>query len=106
MVILDLRVFNESLLMLGLWRSLKKPDVQHPYGFMTEKYAWALVSGVGIFFLGGGVSLYHGISGLLGGGLDVVDIQPAVWALAGCLVFETSASFSYSYHLFCFQTNL
>jgi hypothetical protein len=73
---------------------------------MTEKYAWALVSGVGIFFLGGGVSLYHGISGLLAGGIEVVDIQPAIWALSGCLLFETSSYFSYSYHLFCISTDL
>ena len=26
---------------------------------------WALISGVGIFFLGCGVSLYHGVNGLL-----------------------------------------
>ena len=40
-------MFNECLLMLGIWRSLRKPDPNHPYGFSAERYAWALVSGVG-----------------------------------------------------------
>ncbi|KAJ3273710.1 hypothetical protein HDV01_003989 [Terramyces sp. JEL0728] len=76
-------VLNESLLMYGLWRSIKQPDLDHPYGYMTEKYAWALVSGVGVFFLGGGVTLYHGISGLIAGGHVLHDLQPAFMALGG-----------------------
>lgn len=75
--------------MYGLWRSLKQPDLDHPYGYMTEKYAWALVSGVGVFFLGGGVTLYHGISGLIEGGHVLHDLQPAFMALGGCFLFES-----------------
>jgi zinc transporter 9 len=86
-------VLNESLLLWGLFRSLKKADIEHPYGFTTEKYAWALVSGVGVFFLGGGVTLYHGFSGLVSGGHQLSDISPALWALSGCLLFETSCFF-------------
>jgi zinc transporter 9 len=56
---------NEGLLAFGIHRSLKEPDPEHPYGFEAEKYAWALVSGVGIFFLGGGMSLYHGVLGFM-----------------------------------------
>ncbi|KAJ3111054.1 hypothetical protein HK100_002828, partial [Physocladia obscura] len=58
-------MLNELLLMIGIRRSLREPDVNHPYGFSSERTAWALVSGVGIFFLGGGVSMYHGIVGLI-----------------------------------------
>ncbi|KAJ1545803.1 hypothetical protein HK096_005954 [Nowakowskiella sp. JEL0078] len=76
--------------MWGIWRSLQKPDSQHPYGFSREKYAWSLVSGVGIFFLGGGVSLYHGISGLMVGAHHVGDLTAAWWVLGGSLVFETT----------------
>jgi hypothetical protein len=56
---------NQCLLLYGIYRSMQKPDPEHPYGFQSERYAWALVSGVGIFFLGGGVSIQHGIHGLL-----------------------------------------
>ncbi|KAJ3321237.1 hypothetical protein HDV06_004462 [Boothiomyces sp. JEL0866] len=78
------------LLMYGLWRSLKQPDLDHPYGYMTEKYAWALVSGVGVFFLGGGVTLYHGISGLIEGGHVLHDLQPAFMALGATLTVAYS----------------
>ena len=81
-------MLNECLLMWGIWRSLRRPDDDHPYGFITEKYAWALVSGCGIFFLGGGVSLYHGITGLMAGGQMLGDLTPAFYALTGSLCFE------------------
>ena len=40
-------------------------DASHPYGYATDRYVFSLISGVGIFFLGCGVSTYHGISGLI-----------------------------------------
>jgi solute carrier family 30 (zinc transporter), member 9 len=87
--------------MVGLWRSLQQPDLNHPYGYATEKYAWAMVSGVGVFFLGGGVTLYHGIIGIVQGGTLLHDITPALWALSGCFLFEISKCISYSYSFFC-----
>ena len=82
-------VLNECLLMWGIWRSTRQPDGRHPYGYRNERYAWALVSGVGIFFLGGGVSMYHGISGLLLGSDVIGDATAAFWVLGSSLVFET-----------------
>ncbi|KAI9006086.1 cation efflux protein [Gaertneriomyces semiglobifer] len=82
-------VVNESLLFVGIHRSLREPDPQHPYGFTLERYAWALVSGVGIFFLGGGVSLYHGFAGLLAGPAHVIGDPTLSWAVLSCsLAFE------------------
>lgn len=72
---------------------MRQADSAHPYGYLTEKYAWALVSGVGVFFLGGGVTLYHGISGLLSGGEPLGDLNTAYYALAGCLAFESGMSY-------------
>ncbi|KAJ3066727.1 hypothetical protein HDU99_003748 [Rhizoclosmatium hyalinum] len=80
-------LLNEMLLMIGIRRSLKEPDANHPYGFSSERTAWALVSGVGIFFLGGGVSMYHGISGLLNPH-TIGDATVGYWVLAGSLCFE------------------
>jgi cation diffusion facilitator family transporter len=80
-------MLNETLLLWGIRRSLKLPDGDHPYGFLTEKYAWALVSGCGVFFLGGGVSLFHGISGLFSPA-PLGDIAPAFYALGASLAFE------------------
>ncbi|KAI9362924.1 cation efflux family-domain-containing protein [Zopfochytrium polystomum] len=85
-------MLNESLLMYGIRRSLREPDANHPYGFSSERTAWALVSGVGIFFLGGGVSLYHGISGLLvPHTLGDATVAQGVLALSLCFELVTMA---------------
>ena len=62
---------NQTCLAVGMMESLKKPDASHPYGYGNEKYVWALISGVGIFFLGCGVSVYHGILSAFSGGHDL-----------------------------------
>ncbi|KAJ1506146.1 hypothetical protein HMI55_002480 [Coelomomyces lativittatus] len=80
-------LLNESLLFFGVMRALRDPDTLHPYGFSRERYAWALVSGVGIFFLGGGVSLYHGITGLASPRM-AEDLYLAYLALGSSLAFE------------------
>lgn len=58
-------VSNQCLLALGIERSKKSPDKRHPYGYVRERYIWALISAVGIFFLGCGVTIYHGITTLI-----------------------------------------
>lgn len=80
-------ILNESLLLLGIRRSLYTPDDRHPYGFSAERYAWALVSGVGIFFLGCGLSIYNGVLGVF----NPPEVQDPFWAfvvLGCCLFFE------------------
>lgn len=57
-------VGNQALLALGIKRSEKEPTVEHPYGYTRARFIWALISAVGIFFLGCGVTIYHGISSL------------------------------------------
>lgn len=57
-------VANQALLAIGIRESRKRADAEHPYGYAQEKHIFALISGVGIFFLGCGVSVYHGVSGL------------------------------------------
>lgn len=56
---------NQSLLAIGLRRSVKKPDEEYIYGYGRERFFWALISACGIFFLGAGVTLYRGINALL-----------------------------------------
>jgi hypothetical protein len=53
-------VGNQCLLAIGISQSLREADASHPYGYSTDRYVWSLISGVGIFFLGCGVSIYHG----------------------------------------------
>lgn len=55
---------NQSLLLVGIKRSVKKADEDHTYGYGQERFLWALISACGIFFLGAGVTVYHGITSL------------------------------------------
>lgn len=52
---------NQSLLLIGLKRSRLEPSLEYPYGHGRERYIWALISACGIFFVGAGITTYHGI---------------------------------------------
>ena len=56
---------NQCLLVIGIRKSNRHPDAVHPYGYAPERFVWALISATGIFFLGCGVSVYHGITTLI-----------------------------------------
>jgi zinc transporter 9 len=58
-------VTNQSLLAVGMYRARSSGDTLHPYGYGFEQYVFALISGVGVFFLGCGISIYHGIHCLM-----------------------------------------
>ena len=57
-------LLNQILLYIGIVRSTKSADPDFDYGYAAERYVWALISAVGIFFLGCGVSVFHGVSAL------------------------------------------
>jgi zinc transporter 9 len=56
---------NQVLLMVGITRSTRRADPRFPFGYGAERAVWALMSAVGIFFLGCGVTVYHGFHSLL-----------------------------------------
>ncbi len=56
---------NQILLMVGITRGEREANAKFPFGFGAERAVWSLASGVGIFFLGCGVTVYHGIQSLL-----------------------------------------
>ncbi len=58
-------VGNQALLLLGLRQAQRAPNPQHPYGYGQASFFWALVSALGIFFLGCGVTLAHGFESLI-----------------------------------------
>ena len=56
---------NQALLWIGIRRSRIGPSREFPLGRGQERFVWALISACGIFFVGAGVTIYHGIHGLL-----------------------------------------
>lgn len=55
---------NSLLLLLGMKRSQRPPDRGHPFGHGKEIYFWSLIVAILVFSLGGGMSVYEGISHL------------------------------------------
>jgi cation diffusion facilitator family transporter len=55
---------NEFLLLIGERNSEKPADKSHPFGYGKALYFWALLVALSVFSLGGGLSIYHGISAL------------------------------------------
>jgi len=72
---------NQSLLLVGLAQSQRPPDELHPYGYARDRFFWGLVSALGIFFLGAGVTLYHGIVGVMHP--HPVEYSWVTWAVLG-----------------------
>src|SRR3977135_2683577 len=56
---------NEILLLLGLRKSRKPPHSGHPFGHGKDIYFWSLIVAVALFGVGGGMSVYEGITHLL-----------------------------------------
>lgn len=55
---------NQALLAYGLSSSRRAPDAIHPYGYSKERFVWSLISAVGIFCLGCGATIVHGVQNL------------------------------------------
>ena len=54
----------QVLLRMGIVRSKRAPSAMHPYGYMKDKFVWSLISAVGIFCLGAGVTVMHGLQSM------------------------------------------
>ena len=53
---------NELFLLWGIHKSRKPPDEMHPFGHGQELYFYSLIVAILIFSLGGGMSVYEGIT--------------------------------------------
>jgi zinc transporter 9 len=76
-------VLNQVLLKVGEVRGRRGPDAAHPFGRGQEKFFWALVSAVSVFFIGCGLNIYHGVHALLSPSV----IEPFTPLVLGLLLF-------------------
>jgi len=76
-------VGNQVLLKVGEVRGRRGPDREHPFGRGQEKFFWALVSAVSVFFIGCGINIYHGIHAFL----DPTETSAFTPLVLGLLLF-------------------
>jgi cation diffusion facilitator family transporter len=56
---------NEVFLWIAVRRSRHAADASHPFGYGPERYYWALIAAIGMFLIGGALSLWEGVNALL-----------------------------------------
>ncbi|WP_102145258.1 cation diffusion facilitator family transporter [Mycobacterium hubeiense] len=85
---------NEAFLLIANRRSARAADASRPLGYGREAYVWSLLAAVGLFVVGASVSVWHGVSELVGGSEAThEDYLIAYLVLAIAFVLE---SFSFS----------
>ena len=78
---------NEVFLLVAERRGRKPPDETHPWGHGREVYIWSLFAAIGLFALGAGVSIAHGVEQLANPD-PVGSYCVAYVVLAAAFVFE------------------
>ena len=87
---------NQFLLLIGIRHGSGQPTKAYPFGKGQARYIWNLISAMGIFFMGFGVTVYHGIFALLSGG--VADPNASITVPVLILGFSLMVE-SYSLHV-------
>jgi cation diffusion facilitator family transporter len=81
---------NQIFLLVGLRRSARPPDREHPFGYGPETYFWAFMVALCIFAVGGGVSIHEGVDKLVHPhGRPLGDPRSAYVVLGASIVLES-----------------
>lgn len=86
---------NGGLLLFGMKKADRPANHDHPFGHGKELYFWSLVVAVSIFGIGGGMSLYEGVSHIRHVAPEAVMSDPTVnYVVLGISLLIESFSFS------------
>jgi cation diffusion facilitator family transporter len=69
---------NEVLLLVGARRSTRPADMRHPFGHARYRYLYAYVVSLTVFWIGGVLAVFEGVSSLF----DQSRIVDPLWAFA------------------------
>jgi cation diffusion facilitator family transporter len=79
---------NEILLFVGLRRSGRPADARHPFGYGQERWFWTLLAALGLFVVGGVLSVSKGID-TIRDRPPVEDVAVGVVVLLVSIVLES-----------------
>ena len=83
---------NQIFLLIGMRKSARPPDRDHPFGYGPETYFWAFIVALCIFSVGGGVSAWEGIEKIIHRNDPRQELADPRWAyvvLGVSIVLET-----------------
>jgi cation diffusion facilitator family transporter len=81
---------NQLLLLKGLRGSRRRPDASHPFGYGAELFYWSLLAALGVFVVGGVLSVWEGVQHLLHPGQVQLTLFGVAVLVLGCLLDGTS----------------
>jgi len=93
---------NQLLLLLGIKRSRKPPDKRHPFGYGQEIYFWGFMVAIILFSIGGGVSIYEGVTRLHHGR----EISNRFWSYLVLAIAAVAETISFRSALVVFRKSL
>jgi len=83
---------NEVFLWIAVRRSRHAPDASHPFGYGPERYYWALLAAIGMFLIGGALSIWEGITALINP-RPLEDFWVGVAVLVVAIVLDSASRF-------------
>jgi cation diffusion facilitator family transporter len=81
---------NEVLLFVAVRRSERPADRSHPLGYGPELWFWALLAAIGMFVIGGAVSVWDGVRGLISPP-ELTDFWVGAGVLVVAIVLDSSS---------------
>jgi cation diffusion facilitator family transporter len=82
---------NQGFLIVANRRSSRPPDAERPLGYGGEAYVWSLLAAVGLFVVGGSLSVWRGVTELLHGESSSENYLIAYVVLGIAFVLEASS---------------
>jgi len=80
---------NQGFLIVANRRSSRPPDAERPLGYGGEAYVWSLLAAVGLFVVGGSLSVWRGVTELIHGESSAENYLIAYIVLGIAFVLES-----------------